>query len=154
MDAISSFCRRYWLRGRRNILVIVCGLIAILILSIPVQHYMAIARYQHYGTAICIFGLGYLLQDLVSWRNLRTWGRVSYLATGSFFLAIGVIFINNSWLDGRVSPQTEDQEFLRIIIQSFYLICGLIVSGIWFCSVYEDLQAESREKMETRLLPK
>lgn len=146
MQRILFVCRRYRLRNRSNAMVIALGLVAVAVILFPVQHYVALARYQHYGVALCIFAFGYLLQAFVSWRNLRKWAKVSYLTTGFFFFAIGIIFIYNPWLDSRVSPHVEAQESLRSLIRRFYLLSGVVVSATWLRLVYEDMQASTQQK--------
>jgi hypothetical protein len=148
MQKISAFWRRCWLRSRGNTLVIALGLVAIAVILFPVQHYLAVARYQHYGAALCIFASGYLLQTCVSWHDLKKWAKVSYLTTGLFFFALGVVLISNPWLDGRVSPRTEAHESLRKAIQGFYLLSGLIVTAAWFRLIYEDMLVDSGAKIK------
>lgn len=151
MEKISAFGRRCWLRSRGNTLVIALGLVAIAVILIPVQHYLAVARYQHYGAGLCVFAFGYLLQACVSWHNLKKWAKVSYLTTGFFFFALGVVLIYNPWLDGRVSPRTEAHESLRKVIQGFYLFSGLVVTAAWFRLIYDDMLVDSGARIEESL---
>ncbi len=134
------------MQSRRNSLVIALACLAILFVSIPIQRFIPISRFVHYGIAISIFGTGYLLQAFASWRQAKTWGRISYLVTGIFFVAIGLVFIYNPWLDCRANPQTEDQDYWRRIIQSFYFLSALIVSGVWLAQFYEERKAAAKRK--------
>jgi hypothetical protein len=154
MEGVLLFLRRCWLRSRRNSLVIAMSLLAVAVILTPVQRYLAIARYQHYGIAMCIFAFGYLLQTCAGWRGLRKWAKISYITTGLFFFAVGAIFVSNAWLDGRVSPRTEAHESLRMAIQCFYLLAGLVVTCVWLRLVYDDMQPVSEQELKKTRTPK
>ena len=105
--------------------------IAVAVLRFPLQHHIALARFQHYGICLTIWASGFVLQALASWRILGPWGRATLLASASYVGIFAWIFYNSPWLDARMAVQTEEQDFLRLIYGIVCALFGLIVSIIW-----------------------
>ncbi len=128
----------------RHSIVLSGGLIGLFILFTPIQHYVPLGRFQHYGLAIGCFGLGYFFQTLASWKRLGKWGRISYMTSFTFFALVGLAFYMNPWLDYRVSIQTSQNEATKGILIICYLFCSLAVVGSWIKWILEEnKQAES-----------
>lgn len=104
----------------------------------PLQKYFTMGRYQHYGITISIFGLGYLLQTIWSWRTFTKWARISYLSTGLFFSTVGMTFYTNPWLDSRMSMQTADKELWKNIFIAVYVLITLAIVSIWLKWIKEE----------------
>lgn len=128
----------------RHFMVLSGGIIGLLVLFTPIQQHIPMGRFQHYGISIGCFGLGFLLQMLVSWKALGKWGRVSYVTSFAFFDLVGLAFYMNPWLDYRVSIQTQENEATKGILIICYLFCSLAVVGSWIKWILEEnKQAES-----------
>lgn len=125
-----------------NGLVAIFAITALATLLIPLQHYVTLGRYQHYGLAIAIFGLGYVLQSIWSWKRLSKWARLSYLITGIFCVFVGDTFYANPWLDVRMSMRTQRQELFHYALIVLYLIGSLAIVATWVKWIRE----ESRSK--------
>jgi len=100
-------------------------------------------RYQHYGLAIGIFGMGYLLQTIWSWKVFTLWARRAYLSTGLFALTVGFTFFCNPWLDAKMSVQTNSNEITRKILMALYLLCSLYVGAVYARWIKEENQQRS-----------
>ena len=112
--------------------------IAIATYLTPLQKYFTMGRYQHYGITISIFGLGYLLQTIWSWRTFTKWARISYLSTGLFFSTVGMTFYTNPWLDSRMAMQTADKEFWKTIFIAIYILITIAIVSIWLKWIKEE----------------
>jgi hypothetical protein len=112
-------------------MVLVAMLLAVVVLNIPLQHYMTLARFQHYGICVWIWASGYLFQLALCWRRLRLWGRVT-LSIACFYLAMfGLVIYTNPWLDPRVQLETNVQGSLRQDFAFGFLALGIILFFAW-----------------------
>jgi len=121
----------YWVRSSRYRLVHLLTLLGVITLTVPMQHYMSLGRYQHYAMGIALFGLGYIVQLLVAWKRFPTWGRISLCLTGIFLLGVAYVFWSNPWLDWKVAVQTEGKEEFRSQLMTAYLCSAGIIVASW-----------------------
>jgi hypothetical protein len=119
------------LRFVRSPFITLGFVLAGLTMMVPIQRLISLGRYQHYGIAIFLFGLGYGLHCLWNWRSLFAWSRTCYIATTAFFCSVGIVFWTNPWMDSRTGVATGDQEFLRGVYICVYLILGFFLVAIW-----------------------
>ena len=111
---------------------ITVGLIlAAVTVMVPLQHYMALGRYQHYGMGLFLFGLGYTLHAIWTWKIQPFWNRVCYSYTGLFFCSVGLLFFANPWLDWKTAVQTEERAMIRAVFLGIYLVLGLLLLLVW-----------------------
>ena len=122
------------------------ALLAACILCIPLQHYVALGRFQHYGIAIFVFGLGYLVQGIANWPNIPRLAKWGYLATMAFFCSIGYLFMTNPWLDLRMYTTGDDQTTLRYSILSAYGVAGLFVISLWLLLAWREFKQHRARK--------
>lgn len=142
-----GYLKKTWHDSSRYRLVIVAALLAFVIVKcIRIQDYMPLGRYQHWGIGIFVFGCGYLLQTLWSWRVLGVWARISYIATGLFFTSVGTVFYQNPWLDYKVAIQTAQNEELRGYLVIGYLLFSVVIAVIWARWIYEESKAKKGGK--------
>jgi len=127
-----------WRRAQRYCMIGIFSTIATAAYLTPLQKYFTMGRYQHYGITISIFGLGYLLQTIWSWRTFTKWARISYLSTGLFFSTVGMTFYTNPWLDSRMSMQTADKEFWKTIFIAVYILITIAIVSIWLKWIKEE----------------
>ncbi|HEY9758660.1 MAG TPA: hypothetical protein V6C97_26070 [Oculatellaceae cyanobacterium] len=102
-----------------------------LTMLVPLQRFISLGRYQHYGISIFLFGLGYGLHCLWNWRALIGWSRACYLATAAFFCSVGIIFWANPWMDSRTGVATDEQNLLRQLYIGVYLVLGFLLVATW-----------------------
>jgi hypothetical protein len=133
-----SGVQKLWLSTIRYRAIALGAVVSILSLCVPLQHYITLGRYQHYGLAVFLFGMGYVIQTIWSWNSLSKWVRISYVMTGIFFCSVGCVFWTNTWLDSNVAVQTEDREYQRNRLLAFYVIFGISIVGIWAKCVKEE----------------
>ena len=118
---------------------ILIGLVlAVGLLSIRLQLYMPLGRYQHYGLCIFCFGLGYVVQLIWSWSHLKRWPRAGYAVTALYLTSMGIVLYSNPWLDVKVAVMTEDKENLKALIGWVYTILGLPLAYIYIEWMQED----------------
>ncbi|CAN5486403.1 hypothetical protein BH11CYA1_BH11CYA1_20660 [soil metagenome] len=127
-----------WHKAQRYCMIGIFSAIATGVYLTPLQKYITMGRYQHYGITISIFGLGYLLQTIWSWRNFTKWARISYLSTGLFFSTVGMTFYTNPWLDSRMSMQTAEKEFWKNIFIAVYVLITIAIVSIWLKWIKEE----------------
>jgi hypothetical protein len=129
----------------KDYVLILTGLaVAFFIHSIPLQLYMPLGRYQHYGLSIFALGLGYVLQIVWSWKNLKLWARLGYIGTGLYLTSIGMVLYANPWLDSRVAIMTEEKEDWKILIGWFYTFLAMPLTFIYLGWIKEDHRAQKR----------
>jgi len=133
-----SLLKKTYMSLARHFIVLAGGLVGLGLLFVPLQKYMPLGRFQHYGIAIGCFGIGYFLQTLFSWKKLNKWARISYITSFSFFVLVGLAFYLNPWLDYRVSIQTAENESTKGILIICYLFCSLAVVGSWVKWILEE----------------
>lgn len=132
---------------------IVLGLVVtIAILSFPLQHHIILSRFQHYGIALYAVVAGYLLQLFASWRKSGVWSRSALLASVVYYGALATVFLLNSWLDGTVALESEDQIALRHYLAAGFGIVSFPLGFAWLRAwAEEDLQLYLRaHEAETR----
>jgi hypothetical protein len=122
---------KLWRKTSRHRLVILFSLMAASAYCIPLQRYFTMGRYQHYGMAIGLFGLGYLLQTIWSWKIFSHWARMAYLSTGLFSLTVGLTFYYNPWLDAKMAVQSKTTEHMRAVLMFLYLLLSLYVGAVY-----------------------
>jgi hypothetical protein len=118
------------------------------ILCVPLQHYMPLGRYQHYGIAIFVFGLGYLVQGIINWPGIQTLAKCGYMLTTVFFCSIGFLFMTNPWLDLRMCTTGDEQTMLRYNILSGYGVAGLFVVSLWLVLAVKELRQSLKRKQK------
>jgi len=135
--------------GRRSIwLLMGFALLAIALLLTPLQRHISLSRFQHYGISIFTFGLGYIIQVIVSWHQVRALARFAYFATGFLFASAGIIFMSNPGLDLQLSVSSEDQLLFRHYLIGGYGLVGLFISFIWLKLAFDEIaQKFSRPKI-------
>jgi len=127
-----------WHKAQRYCMIGLFSAIATGAYLTPLQKFFTMGRYQHYVITISIFGLGYLLQTIWSWRTFTKWARISYLSTGLFFSTVGMTFYTNPWLDSRMSMQTADKELWKNIFIAVYVLITLAIVSIWLKWIKEE----------------
>jgi hypothetical protein len=119
-------------------LVLVFGFISLLVLLIPLQHYVSIARYEHYGISIFLFGLGCVLHTIWKWPRVRPWSRAFYASTGVFICSVGLVLYANPWLDTKTSVINEARADLRAVIIGGYVLSAFALVLIGYLSWKDD----------------
>jgi hypothetical protein len=124
--------------------VLVFGAISLAAQLIPLQRYISIARYEHYGLSIFLFGLGCVLHMIWKWPRVRPWSRAFYACTGIFICSVGLVLYSNPWLDTKTSVINEARADLRALIIGGYVLSALALVLIGYLSWKDD--QEHREK--------
>ncbi len=127
-----------WQSTSRCRLVLLFAAIALAVFFTHVQNYMPISRFQHYGLSLLIFGCGWLLETLLSYKKLNKWARMSYVSTCLYFLTIGGVYFGNAWLGHRISIATEDNMRTERILMITYFIFSMYLAGVWTKWVVEE----------------
>jgi hypothetical protein len=122
------------------------SVIALIAFKTPIQHYIALTRYQHVGIAVFLFGMGYAMQAIWSWRAYSKWAKISNLATSAFFCAVGLFFYQNTWLESYVADPTPLTYLGRLSLIFVYLCGALLVSMFWLKWAHEDNKLRDAEK--------
>ncbi len=126
--------------------ILAMAIIALIALKTPLQHYISLTRYQHVGIAIFVFGMGYVMQSIWSWRTYSKWAKMSNLATGAFFTSVGMFFYKNTWLEEYATEVTPVRYLGRLILLFVYLLLALFVSLFWLKWAHEDNKLKDAEK--------
>jgi hypothetical protein len=134
----ENLLAKLWRKSQRYCMIGVFSALAAAVYLTPLQRYFIMGRYQHYGITISLFGLGYVLQTIWSWRTFTKWARVSYLSTGVFFSIVGMTFYNNPWLDSRISLQTPEKELLKNVFILVYVFFTMSIISIWIKWIREE----------------
>ncbi len=120
-----------WRKTNRHRLVIFFSALAAAVYCVPLQKYFTMGRYQHYGLAIGLFGMGYLFQTIWSWKVFTHWARMAYLSTSLFSLTVGLTFFYNPWLDSKMALQSRANEQTRPVLMGLYLLFSLYVGAVY-----------------------
>jgi len=126
-------------------LVLAAIVAALVVLLTPLQLYMPLGRYQHYGLCVFVLGMGYILQIVWSWRSLKRWPRLGYTATALYLCSVGMVLYANPWLDARMAVITEQKENLRALIGWTYTIFGVILAFIYLEWMQADYRGRRRK---------
>lgn len=121
-------------------------IIALVVFKIPLQHYVTMARFQHYGICLYIWALGFALQTVWSWRYLTIRGRACLISTAFYVGVFAIIFYQSPWLDVRMAVQTEENEMMRMVYAALCAFLGFIVCVFWLAWV---LERNSQQKGST-----
>lgn len=123
--------------------------VAIAIFLFPLQLYWSLGRYQHYGLAIFVWGMGYILQLIWTWKFSGTWSRWSYILAGLYLTSLGLTLYANPWLEPRVALQTDIQVVLRFYISLFFMLFSIPTTIVWVMGLAEELR-EDRKKAKAK----
>lgn len=85
-----------------------------------------------------IFGFGWLLETLLSFKRLNKWARASYISTSIYFLTIGAVYFGNAWLGHRISIATEDNMRTERLLMITYFLFSIYLAGVWTKWVVEE----------------
>lgn len=138
-----------WHSTSRCRLILLFTALAVAVLFVHVQDFVAISRFQHYGIAILIFGFGCLLETILSRKKLNVWARTSYLSTCVFFLSVGFVYINNPWLGHRISIATEDNQRTEQILAVSYLVFSIYLAAVWTKWILEERKMRTNPGKKT-----
>jgi len=131
-----------WRKSQRYCMIALFSAIAAAVYLTPLQKFFTMGRYQHYGITISLFGLGYILQTIWSWKIFTKWARVSYLSTGAFFTIVGMTFYENPWLDARMQMQRSDQEIWKVCFICMYILSTIAIMSVWMKWIKEETAAK------------
>jgi hypothetical protein len=112
-------------------------LLALCVYKFPLQHYVTMARFQHYGICLYIWALGFVLQTVWSWKYLTARGRACLISTAFYVGVFAIIFYQSPWLDIRMAVQTEENEMMRMMYAALCAFLGFIVCIFWLAWVLE-----------------
>lgn len=136
-----------------NLFIFLGFALGAIVLMVPLQHYISMGRYQHYGISIFLFGLGYALHCVWTWRNQPMWPRICYTFTAVFFCSVGLLFYGNPWLDWKTAVQTEEKALARTVFMGIYLFLGFLLLLVWLMTYIKTRETkETKEPSETKEL--
>jgi hypothetical protein len=134
----NSIFEKLWRRTSKYRFNLVMGIVALLALKTPLQRYISLGRYQHIGIAIFLFGMGYLMQLIWSWRNFSKWARISNCVTCAFFCSVGMFFYSNTWLDSSMAEPTSERTMVRSLFIGIYMFFAFMVAALWLKALHEE----------------
>lgn len=143
MNGIGSISK-LWKKTSKYRCILLMSCVALVSLRVPLQNYISLGRYQHLGIAIFLFGMGYVIQLIWSWKTFSRWARISNAATGAFFCSVGMVFYSNSWLDTRIAVQTPEREVCRYALVVAYVFFGFVIAAIWLKWIHEDTKTAAK----------
>lgn len=126
-----------------SLVLLIFAILGIVLFFTPIQHHISIGRAQHHGMAIGLFGLGFLVQTLVAFKEMHKWAIRAYLSAGGLFLSVGVVFYKNPWIYTNVAVQTEENLQFKGFLLAMYLIAMLPLTFIWIKWIIESSRLES-----------
>lgn len=113
-------------------------LLATATVETPIQKWISIGRYQHWGIGLFLVGLGFFVQTIAGWNHLPRWERISHIASGLYICSIGVIFYANPWLDYSMAIQTQSTESLRMVLLCSVAFLSFLVLLVLLKAMHEE----------------
>lgn len=110
----------------------ICLFVAVIVLYTPIQSWVPFARSQHYGLSLFIWGMGYVLDTIWTWRRMPNWTRLTFAGTGLYCTSLGLFCYANPWLDARFAVQSDAQEDLAKLVFTLYVYLGIPLTISWF----------------------
>jgi len=142
--------RRFLKPLEHQLLIFIFLFLAVATILTPLQHYIALSRYQHWGLGLFIFALGHIIQLIWSWQSLGRWMRISYLWSALYISSAGILFFANPWLDARISLESSRQDKLRSHMILTYSVLALPAVWFWIKCFQEMRGKRTEEKDNTR----
>ncbi len=139
-------------RPKSHLFLFVFAVLALFVILTPLQHYMPLGRFQHYGISIFVFGLGYIAQATASWPRMNVLPRFCYILTGLFFSSAGAVLINNPWFDSKMMIQTSEELSFRHLIYYAYGFAGAALSACWLALAVAELKTPQKLKQKAKSL--
>jgi cytochrome b561 len=135
--------KKLWRLASRCRLILFFAIASLTFFLFPIQHYVTISRFQHWGVAVAMLGIGFLLETACLFKKLDRWACRCYLSTGLFFASVAVVLYTNPWLDPRVKIQTTETDRMECIFIVAYLVFCIYLAAVWTKWIIE----ESRNKI-------
>ncbi len=132
--------RALWQATSRCRLIVLFALLSGLVFFVHLQDFVPISRFQHYGVVSIVFGIGWLLEIAVSFRRLRRWALTSYISTCIFFLTVGLVYLNNSWIGHRSFAQTAETESTERFLKVSYVVFCIYLAAVWAIWIREEIK--------------
>lgn len=124
-------------------------IIAGVLTATPLQLYIPLSRFQHFGLGIFVVGLGYVIQTVWSWKRMKTWSRALQLYFGLWFAASGLVAYSLPWLDPRMSVRTEWQEELASRLLAAYFVSCAPLPVLTLLWLREELQKWQKTRKDS-----
>lgn len=145
----NSILKSLWSKITKYGFIIMMTVVALIAFKTPLQHYISLTRFQHVGIAIFLFGMGYVMQTIWSWRAYSKWAKLANVATFVFFCSVGLFFYTTPGLDGYSTDPSPKKIFVRLSHIFTYLFFALAVSLFWVKWAHEDNKIKDAEKVAT-----
>jgi len=132
-------------------LILVGAILAMLVMAIPLQHYIELALWQHRAIAMLIMAFFASMQVGVSWRSVSVWGRLSLSCLAICLTLLGKFCWENPWL-GNLDLATSEQIFqgqLFAIFMAIVVTVLLVVSLGWLFEKKLKVPANATETERT-----
>lgn len=142
----NSILNMLWRRISKYGFILAMSILALIAFKTPLQHYISLTRYQHVGIVIFLFGMGYVMQTIWSWRVYSKWARLANIATCVFFCSVGLYFYMNTGLEAYSTDVTPKKIMVRLTHVFSYLFLALVVSLFWVKWAHEDNKLKDAEK--------
>lgn len=142
----NSILKSLWRRITKYGFILTMTIVALIAFKTPLQHYISLTRYQHVGIAIFLFGMGYVMQTIWSWRVYSKWAKLANIATFMFFCSVGLFFYMTPGLDGYTTDPSPKKILVRLSHIFTYLFFALGVSLFWVKWAHEDNKVKDAEK--------
>lgn len=142
----NSILKSFWRRVTKYGFILAMTIASLVACNTPLQHYISLTRYQHVGIAIFLFGMGYVMQTIWSWRVYSKWARLANIATFVFFCSVGLFFYMTPGLDGYATDPSPKKILVRLTHIFTYLFFALVVSLFWVKWAHEDNKIKDAEK--------
>ena len=120
--------------------------ITVIVLYLPIQSWIPFARAQHYGLGLFIWGMGYVLDTIWSWRKMTNLMRFTFASTGLYCTTLGLFCYSNPWLDSRFAVQSDYQEDLAKQVFTLYVYLGIPLTISWFVA---SVKADKERKRQS-----
>lgn len=126
---------------QQNFFVLLGPILATIIAAYPLQLYISLSRYQHYGLAVFAWGFCYVWHFIWYYKVTLPWARLCFLFTGIYLASAGFLFYLNPWLDVSADLITSQMRHVRLILGITYLALALPIFFTWYMSYQEERHA-------------
>lgn len=134
IESLKKFLQALRASLRHERIVLIGAAVGLALILTPLQHYIKLARWQHFAIGLGIVSIATAIQLGASWKRASTWSRMSLIWLCAMMGVMTRFFWMNPWLgnpDLATSTEQWDAQIFAVIMVLIAVLFLLVTLGFW-----------------------